>query len=245
MQHIADFLSARELLVLGATCARIHCEISRDVWCAQIHARFPYKQRAEQCAPYKFLALLESRVADAPPHGRALVWPGVLCEDGKVPADRDSIPIHDRAQHIAVPRADIILRGDIIETGKLMHMFDGTRCIPTIREPWDDASNILNLSDVFVIPFEFHITYYLDAVQAGDIIMFRVDPRVTLNYHSKDYRTWSYCCDFTHGGTTYAIRCSRNARDEVDKIYEHIKTSRAFSYGWQEYGCDIHHIEPF
>lgn len=163
MQRIANFLSARDLIALGATCARNRDLISaRDAWSQQIRARFPYKQCAEQCNPRNFLLLLEDRIT----YGQ------------------NRAQVHHRA-------SDIVLRGDIIidDETRRKYVYDGLIACPIKHKRWDHLSEYLDLREVFSVPLEFCANYYDDLSKPCNIIM-RIDKRAKLREKCSDMCTF-------------------------------------------------------
>jgi len=196
MQHIVDFLETREQLALSQTCARMR-EFVAPLWEVAIRARFSHKKFAprkvmpDARVAYKFLLNLESRVRDAPPHGNARMF--FASARGPEQCEIKCETAHRWvARYIAHP--DLMVRGDIIVDGDTnTYIFDGARGRFVARAVSEFEVDMINLSSVFSIPFEFHITYYdFMSVTVG----FRISRKVAIvrdgDLHS-----------FTHSGDTY------------------------------------------
>jgi hypothetical protein len=193
MQHIADFLSARELLALNATCARMRANVPRSTWRELIDARFPHKcfnkngSPTDHFVPYKFLINLEDRVHVAPPHGRARTFFATGCTD-------------ESCDVFITERRDILLYGDIIiNSVGHMYIYDGYLGILAKREMMHGRNATIALSSVFCIPYEFHITYYDHMAIDDNVICFVIDPRVCLRKKDDEF------CSFDYDGETYNI----------------------------------------
>jgi len=239
MQHIADFLSARDLLALSQTCARIRFPLLVGGWKEQLRARFPYKKRTECDDPMlerwqkllKFLLILESRVADAPPHGQARRflaafeprdnWDHILCDE--------HVFKHHQLGMLYVPRADLIIRGDIlIDDRARMFIFDGYRChhVPCINEVYQ------SLAVVFNIPFEFDITYYGRGIWRGCNIGFQIDDRVKYEKINDAKMT------FSHDDKTYII-------DTHADLFKSWSAMTCHDFYTQPRNCATYHLELF
>jgi len=217
MQHIADFLSARDICAMSAICARNRCMFAH-IWGALRSARFPYKKFSPNCdcSPVQmreFVLSLEKRAEDG--HARTFLASlthfansRVICGDNTNSRACDRDLFID--QHCGCIRGDII-----IDATTHVFIFDGHRAhyvdhgvfehdegMGTIRE------DSMDLSSVFNIPYEFPITYY-DHIRCSDIhISCRIDARV-LELKSDDDRF-----KFEYEGIQYEVKCAYSIMTE-------------------------------
>lgn len=216
MQHITNFLDTRELLTLSQTCAHMR-EFVAPLWEVAIRARFSHKKFAPRRAmpdarfAYKFLLNLESRVASAPPHGNAHMF--FASARGPEQCSIQCETTHRWvSRYIAHP--DLMIRGDIIVDGDTnTYIFDGARGRFAARAISKFEVTMMNLSPVFSIPFEFHITYYdFMSITVG----FRVSRKIEIIDDDTEY------CTFKHGSDTYSMDAYEGdyLREDIDRWVE-------------------------
>jgi hypothetical protein len=206
MQHAANFLSARDICAISWTCARNRAVISpRDAWHARVRARFPYKRYADRTDngfglrnynPRKFILLLEDRASS----GCARIF---------------------RFDRQPSWNTDTIVRGDITinsASGK-QYIYDGMNWLRATREIWDAVSDVIDLTKVFSIPREFHITYFNGVACAGDMIAF------TISGQSRILKISDYECTIMEFPL---CRIPINADFTWDAIRKHVISNRAF-----------------
>lgn len=222
------FLTARELCALSHVNAHSHALISRE-WPALQLARFPRKKHAPRkkaretpCNAREFLLGLEARVQCAPPYGmawtfRASIW----CDatHSRKFATLCRIGIYEYT--LVVANSRLLLRGDIItDEVANIYIFDGVCGRPTYRTLCASCTYALDLSCVFHIPREFHISYYDYMRDYGVIVCCRISQGVNVYY--TEQRT--LCFD---EGTEHYIFESR----DMQRIREDIKYRISFRCG--------------
>lgn len=217
LREIYTFLDTRDLLTLSQTCAHVR-EFVTPQWEIAIRARFPHKKFAphHRVMPpthlaYKFLLNLESRVASAPPHGNAHMF----FASARGP---EQCAIQCETAHKWITRyianLDLMVRGDIIVDGNTnTYIFDGARGRFVARAVSEFEVDMIDLTSVFSIPFEFHIIYYdFMSVTVG----FRISRKVKIIEDDTESHT------FEHDGDSYSAdaHICDNLRNDIDHVIE-------------------------
>jgi hypothetical protein len=237
MQHIANFLSARDLCAISWTCARNRAVCnSLDIWRISVRARFPHKiqqptfiMRAPDYNMREFLFLLEDRARNSRAithHARMRLSP----EEVEIsPMRAISCVSMDGiiTDIIYVQQDSLILRGDIIHDAshddRYFCIFDGVYARIQRTSISYNAKYSIELPITIKIGIEFDIDYFTELIDMFESAYIYIDTKCTgfvTCYHGADN-----FCELEYGDVHYIIRPAKSVN--VDHFMSYASHTRA------------------